>query len=131
MAVGKTAREGLREVRVEALGDDFALVSGQWLTGRRIAGALALAERVWAFSAADMDALAADIGMLSQETGGLIVGIEPGKQPGWTAEDREAVAGLAGGPSEGIVGFLLQTEMPACGLQCMDHPDPHGTNKTR
>ncbi|MDR0897855.1 MAG: hypothetical protein LBN04_08365 [Oscillospiraceae bacterium] len=40
-----------REVTIDALGDDFALLSGEWFEGTRLAALLGDARRVWAFVA--------------------------------------------------------------------------------
>lgn len=41
----------IREVQIDALGDDFAMLSGVWFEGARIAEVLADAKRVWAYLA--------------------------------------------------------------------------------
>lgn len=127
MAVAR-ADTRLLEVRVEALGDDFALVSGQWLEGWRVAAALAKAQRVWAFAADDEAEVAGYIEALTGQAGGLVVGIAPGRQPGWEAAGRDAVLRLLGAGEADLTGLLLLTAMPACGLQCSGLAPCQGTN---
>ena len=44
-------RAWAREVSIEALGDDFVYLSGEWFEGWEVAAALSRAERVWVFAA--------------------------------------------------------------------------------
>lgn len=40
------------DVALEAVGEDFALLGGEWLDGARVAGWLSKASRIWAFAVA-------------------------------------------------------------------------------
>lgn len=116
MAVTELPPEGIaREAAIEALGDDFAQVSGQWLSGARVAAHLAKAKRVWAFAAPDMEAAERLLDALPIGPGLRAIGLLPGK-PGWGAEDNPALCALIGGPvPEGWpVGLLLAIDVPDC-----------------
>lgn len=105
----------IREVSIDALGDDFAYVSGQWLSGARVAQHLRMAYRVWAFAAADegeTKALMDSVATAARR----VIGIVPGARPEWDASERAAVAALLDMPvpEEAIAGLLLEIDAPDC-----------------
>lgn len=107
----------VREVFIEALGDDFALVSGQWFEGTRVAASLSKAERLWAFACETEDDVPPLLETLGSECA-PVIGIAPGKQPGWEASEAEALAQLLEAEAGGVVGFALAVKPAKC-------PCPH------
>lgn len=105
----------IREVFVEAVGDDFAQLSGQWLSGERVAQHVAAASRIWAYAAPDQEAVNALAKDLPVPAGERLIGLSPGANPGWEQADRDAVATLAGGAEEAdLVGIFLAVQAPPC-----------------
>ena len=114
--VVRTLAGGLvREVAIEAVGDDFAQVSGQWLSGARVAKALTYAHHAWAFAA--HDALSAEtlLDALAHEANAWVVGIAPGLGSGWDAQGADVLFRLLDGAWTGaVVGLALAMEPPPC-----------------
>lgn len=106
----------VREVAIEALGDDFAQVSDVWLEGTRVAAHLAKSGRVWAFAAADADTAAALLAELPCEADERVIGIAPGAQIGWMRAERAKVFALLGEPPEenAVVGLAMTIPAPDC-----------------
>lgn len=107
----------MREVFIEALGDDFALVSGQWFEGARVAASLSKAQRLWAFACETE----AEVPPLLEALGsdcGPVIGIAPGRQPGWEASEAAGLLQLLEAKAGGIVGFALAVKPMKC-------PCPH------
>lgn len=107
----------VRPVTVEAVGDDFALVEGLWLTGARMARHLRQAHRAWAFAAQREEEVPALIARLDAGPDEWIIGIAPGLHVGWSREDWDAMCSLAGvAPQDApLCGLLLAIEAPNCG----------------
>lgn len=106
----------VRPVRVEALGDDFALVEGQWLRGTRIAQHLANADAVWAFYVDDVEAVAALIDNLAAREGKRVIGLAPGRNPEWAAGQGECIRAMftPPPPQSACVGLLMALPSPVC-----------------
>lgn len=125
MAVNPAEATQVREVVIEALGDDFAQVSGQWLEGERVAQHLQNADRVWVFAAPSEEAVGEIIASLPGAPGKHIIGIVPGRQPGWDEKDRTSLLNLLDGmitqPAQ--VGLLLSVDLPVCNCP---HRSKHG-----
>lgn len=104
------------EVAIEALGDDFAQVSGVWLEGTRVAAHLEKAGRIWAFAAPDGDAAAALLAELPCGDDERVIGIAPGAQMGWMRAERAKVFALLGEPPEesAVVGLAMAIPAPDC-----------------
>lgn len=124
MAVVRPEGSAIRQLSVEALGDDFALLSGEWFDSPRVAQFAKDADRIWAFSALTEEDAGRCMDWLPQVPGRRIVGIAPGVQPGWGKEGRETVLRLLDVPAaeHAIVGLLFSVEDKAC-------PCPHKTEK--
>lgn len=106
-----------RPVTVEAVGDDFALVDGLWLSGARMARHLRQAHRAWAFVAQREEEIPALIAGLKAGPDEWIIGISPGIHEGWPIGDREAIYSLASvSPSDApLCGLLLAIDASNCG----------------
>lgn len=119
MAVSLPQGAQLREVVLEALGDDFAQVSGQWLEGARIAQFLQKAVRLWAFAASSDEDVADMMEGLPCGEDERIVAIAPGRQPGWPKSDAAFVrAMLEEAPPHAIVGLMMAITAPSCTKGC-------------
>lgn len=108
--------DGLRPVRLEALGDDFAQVEGEWLQGVRIAQHLARAIDVWAFSASDVEDVEHLLDAMRGQTGLHAIALSPGMHPDWPIDDEAAVRRLlpAGQAHAAVVGLLMTLPPPDC-----------------
>lgn len=106
----------VRELHIEALGDDFAFLSGEWFEGSRVAQHVEKASRVWAFCVDSLDAVAALMETLSPGTSERIIGISPGVQPGWDTQGRAGIFRLLSlAPDEkSAVGLLLAVPQGTC-----------------
>lgn len=125
-----TALPYVRPVVIEALGDDFALVSGQWLQGARMAAHLKQAHSLWVFAVARDEDIPPLAQSLAVGDGDWIVGITPGKAPGWPKGDRDVLRQLAEAdfPADATVGLLLAIDAPDCGHCGADCEGCHATN---
>lgn len=125
MAVNPAESWRVREVAIEALGDNFAQVSGQWLEGARVAQHLQKADRAWVFAAPSEESVGEIIASLPSAPGKHIIGIAPGRQPGWDEKDRACLVSLleGGAAQSAQVGLLLSVDLPVC--RC-PHRAEHG-----
>lgn len=105
-----------RALVLEATGDDFALVSGVFLHGARVAAHLRDARQVWVFAAPDDEAAVRLMDSLPAEDGTRVIGIVPGAAEGWDASQRETLLRLLGGviPGAWTVGLALGIDPPDC-----------------
>lgn len=95
----------LRALVVEAVGDDFAQLSGVWFDGARVAAHVAGADRVWAFAALNLDDATEAYAALQEGAGKRIIGLLV----------PEARALLEDGvPEDATVGLLLSVDAPDC-----------------
>lgn len=126
MAVSEAGgRWWLRSLDVEALGDDFAQLSGQWMEGARLASHLRGARAVWAYAALREDDIAHAAEAARISAGERLIGLVPGAQPGWDAEGAQALRALLPDAPEGAaVGLLLAVKAP----DCANCPGKCGTN---
>lgn len=106
----------IRELTLEALGDDFVQLSGEWIENARVVDHAKQAGRIWAFVAESPEAVSALMDGLTTGQGERIVGLSPGMHPDWQAEDRAVCLRLAGVVelSEGLTGLLMAVEAPIC-----------------
>ncbi|GHU83751.1 hypothetical protein FACS1894196_4120 [Clostridia bacterium] len=126
-----------REVRVDAVGDDFVMLSGEWFEGVRTARRLADASRVYVYSAvrgeaspqgddgfsAALDDLAAQLSTralsarLTRDDGEGAGVIAPG-EGGWLRAEQDALVRLLGDtgfpPHSDAVGLLFFAPVPDC-----------------
>lgn len=142
MADTLTLPEGamLVPVQIEAVGDDFAQVSGAWLQGERIARFLQHADSAWVYAVPGGEEALAIAGALTRELGTPVLGLMPGKRPGWAAGDRATLLPLLPEPvaDDMLVGLMVAMEkigdmggQPACGGcggGCGGCSGCHGTN---
>lgn len=113
----------LRELSIQVVGDDFALLSDQWFSGRRVADHVRVAKRAWAFAAASRCEASVLAGKVRASSGYLIVGLIPG-QNGWVPTEGDAPVRALLGPeksAQDVVGLILEVECPQCA--CPHRPD--------
>lgn len=101
---------------IEAVGDDFAQVGGQWLEGAAIAGLLSQAKTVWAFFSLDSKGADAVLSAIDAQDGTWLAAVVPGRQDGWDVAGRESVAKMLGMPvtAVGLYGLVVAVDTPTC-----------------
>lgn len=109
-------------LKVEAIGDTFAQLGGEWFDSARVALHASGAHRIWAFAAEDEAAAQALADMLPRGAGERVIGLIPGSHPGWGDEGRAACLRLAGCAADyaGVAGLLMAVDAPDC-ARCPGH----------
>ncbi len=131
----------MREVAIEALGDDFAMLSGEWFEGERIASVLSGAKRAWAIVATagekpDCDpndalrgwwlqalgehavhhAISACIAKMPCPDGEHLSTISPGSLPDWPITQQVPLFRLLGDQNAGVRLTDTCLMLPRCSV---------------
>ncbi len=134
-------RVWMREVTVEAIGDDFALVSGEWFAGERVASLLKDATRIWAlvgtagekpaFDASDVleswwvqtlgedavhEAMAKFTASMPCPEGEHLSTISPGSLPDWPITEQQPLFRLLGETNAGVRLTETCLMLPRCSV---------------
>lgn len=106
----------LKALSIDATGQDFAMMSGEWLENERVAAFVSRAERAWVFAVRDPSEISTLMEQVADDPGARLVCLLPGAHPEWDASGHEILLRLLGGlPIEDVTVGLLLLMNAGCG----------------